>query len=289
MPGRRIDGRALAQRFESEVRAAVDAARAPRRPSPQLDIVVVGEDPASQIYVRRKEEACARVGIATKVHRLPASSTPDEVAKLLDALNLDPMVTGVLLQLPLPTGFEAGPLVAHIDPQKDVDGLHPESLGRVAEGMAPLAPATPQAVLAILDAEQVALKGVHVVIVNHSNLVGRPLALLLLQRDATVTVCHKFTRDLAFHTRQADVLVSATGVPGLITAKHVKPGAVVIDVGIARQGDKIQGDVAFDEVAAVASALTPVPGGVGPMTVAMLLSNVMAAYDLQRAAGAKPR
>jgi methylenetetrahydrofolate dehydrogenase (NADP+) / methenyltetrahydrofolate cyclohydrolase len=282
MPGRTLDGRALAQRVEARVRADVAALTGDGRPPPQLDVVLVGDDPASHVYVRRKRDACERVGIAVKEHRLPTATSTEELATLLAALNLDPMVTGVLLQLPLPPGRDEGALLATIHPHKDVDCFHPENLGRAVQGTGTILPATPRAVLALLDEAGVSLRGAHVAIVNHSNLIGRPLAALLLQRDATVTVCHKHTANLAAETRRADVLVTATGVPGLIGREHVKPGAVVIDVGIARVDGQVRGDVRADEVLPVASALTPVPGGVGPMTVAMLLTNLVAAARLQR-------
>lgn len=284
MPGRSIDGRAHAARAEARVKAEVDALRRTGAPAPQLDVVLVGDDAASAIYVKRKGEACHRVGVAVKEHRLPASATTEEIAQVLRALNVDPMVTGILLQLPLPKGRDEARLLETIRPAKDVDCFHPENVGRAAQGTGRILPATPKAVMDILEAERVPLAGAHVVIVNHSNLIGRPLAALLLQRDATVTVCHKATRDLAAETRRADILIAATGVAGLITRDHVKPGAVVIDVGIARSEGKVTGDVRFNEVLDIASAVTPVPGGVGPMTVATLLGNVLEAHRLQHPA-----
>lgn len=286
MPGRTIDGRALAGRIEAAVaRDVADAAKKTGRP-PQLDAILVGQDEASAIYVRRKEEAARRAGIATKVHQLPAPTGADELGRMLDALGQDRMITGLLLQLPLPKALDPAVFFPRIHPLKDVDCFHPANVGRLLTATAPMPPATPAGVLEILDAERVPLAGADVVVVNHSALVGKPLAAMLLARDATVTVCHKHTRDLATHTRRADVLIAATGVPGLIRRQHVKPGAVVLDVGIARGEDgKVRGDVAFDEVLAVAGAVTPVPGGIGPMTVAMLLRNVVTAFRLQEAAG----
>lgn len=285
MPGRIIDGRALAHRVEERVRRKVDAYREAHGRPPQLDVVLVGHHPPSEVYVRRKQEACARVGIAVKAHHLEASSTAQDVAHLLDSLNWDPMIQGILLQLPLPEGLEAAPFVSAINPEKDVDCFHPLNIGRAVQGTGHLLPATPRGVMEILDAEGVPLEGAHAVVVNHSNLVGRPLAALLLQRNATVTVAHKFTRELAMHTKRADILVTATGVPGLITRDHVRPGAVVVDVGISREGERVRGDVRFEEVLEVAAAVTPVPGGVGPMTVAMLLENVLAAAEAAAAGG----
>lgn len=288
MPGRIIDGKALASKFEASVRREVAALKKKTRLVPQLDAVLVGDDAASALYVRRKEEACARTGIATKTHRLPGRTPAPELANMLRALGQDPMITGILLQLPLPKGLDAGAFFPRIHPLKDVDCFHPDNAGLVLQGRPRIPPATPQAVLDLLAAERVKLEGAHAVVVNHSSLVGKPLAALLLSRNATVTVCHEYTRDLAALTMQADVLVSATGVPGLITARHVKPGAVVIDVGIARTRDgRVRGDVLFDEVAPVAAAVTPVPGGVGPMTVAELLRNIVTAFRLQRADGGR--
>jgi methylenetetrahydrofolate dehydrogenase (NADP+)/methenyltetrahydrofolate cyclohydrolase len=268
---------------EAEVKHAVDELSSAHGPAPRLDVVVVGEDPGSTVYVRRKAEAARRVGIHGETHHLPATAHQADVEAVIRNLNADAAVHGILLQLPLPTHLLKGPLLDMIRPQKDVDCFHPHNVGLALIGRAPMPPPTPQAVLELLDREQIPLEGADVVIVNHSNLIGKPLAALLINRDATVTVCHKATRDLRGHTRQADVLVSGTGVANLITRNHVKPGSVVVDVGFARTADgRLCGDVDQDAVAEVASALTPVPGGVGPMTVAMLMRNVVAAYRLQQ-------
>lgn len=278
MAARIIDGRAIAQRIEEALRPDVEEFLRNCGRAPGLAAVLVGDDEASHVYVRRKSEAAKRVGIDAHTHRLPSRSSESDVGHVLDRLAADDSVDGILLQLPLPSGLDADRLTAKVPPEKDVDCFHPQNVGRAAQGGATLLPCTPQGVLEILDHERVPLEGAEVCIVNHSNLVGRPLALLLLQRNATVTVCHKYTKNLADHTRRADVLVSATGVGGLIGRDHVKPGAVVIDVGIARAGDGgLAGDVRFDEVKDVAGAITPVPGGVGPLTVAMLLRNVVVA------------
>ena len=281
MAGKVLDGQAAAHRVEARVAAEAERIQRSTGQPLRLDAILVGDDPASEIYVRRKREAAARAKVDSRLHVLPPTSTTRSVADLIATLNRDDAVTGVLLQLPLPDGIAKDGLLEAIDPAKDVDGFHPLNLGRAVAGTGALLPATPKGILQLLDDAHVPLKGQEVVIVNHGNLIGRPLAALLMQRDATVTVCHKFTRDLAAHTRRADVLVTATGVAGLIGAGHVKPGAVVIDAGIARDGKKVVGDVRFDEVLAVASLLTPVPGGVGPMTVASLLDNVLAAHRLQ--------
>jgi methylenetetrahydrofolate dehydrogenase (NADP+) / methenyltetrahydrofolate cyclohydrolase len=278
MGARIIDGKAIAKAVEQRLLSEVAALKKSRGRAPHLAVVLVGDDPGSHVYVKRKSEAAERLGIEGKTHRLPASSTQKELADALRGLAADEMVDGILLQLPLPAHLDADPLLLLIPPEKDVDCFHPQNIGAVAVGQGALRPCTPQGVLEILDHEGIKLEGAEVCIVNHSNIVGKPLALLMLNRNATVDVCHKFTKDLAGHTRRADILVSATGVAGLIGKEHVKPGAVVIDVGIARAADgSIRGDVRFDEVKEIAKAITPVPGGVGPLTVAMLMQNVVAA------------
>lgn len=286
MPGRVIDGRALAGRIEADLRHDVAELKRRTGKTPQLDAILVGDDPASALYVKRKEEGAARAQIATKTHRLSPPVDPDELGRMLDALGQDPMINGILLQLPLPPPLDPTGFFPRIHPLKDVDSFHPVNQARVLHGRPLLPPATPQAVLELLAAEQVNLTGADVVIVNHSSLIGKPLAALLLKRDATVTVCNKRTKNLADHTRRADILVTATGVPGLITKDHVRPGATVIDVGIHRGPDgHVHGDVRFEEVMSVAQAVTPVPGGVGPMTIAVLLRNVVEAFRLQHRLG----
>ena len=284
MTARVIDGRAIARAIEARI--ATDAADLRKRigRSPKLVAVIVGDDAASKIYVRRKSEAAQRVGIDADTRFLPATAATKDVAAVLDGLATDGTVDGILLQLPLPDGLDASSLTELIPPEKDVDAFHPRNVGATQLGQGKLQPCTPQGILEILDHENVKLEGVHVVIVNHSHVVGRPLAMLLLERNATVTICHKFTKDLAVETRRADVLVTATGVAGLIGPEHVKPGAVVIDVGIARDKEgAVRGDVRFDAVKEVAGAITPVPGGVGPLTVALLLRNVVTACRMRRA------
>jgi methylenetetrahydrofolate dehydrogenase (NADP+) / methenyltetrahydrofolate cyclohydrolase len=281
MSARRILGGPVAQRIEAQVAMDVRALT-DRGILPRLDVVLVGEDPGSQVYVQKKSEAARRVGIAAHVHRLPANTKANAIAQIIEDLNQDPSVHAILLQLPLPKGIDKAPILDRMDPRKDVDCFHPLNLGLTLIGRVPMPPPTPQAVLELLKHERVPLRGSEVVIVNHSTLIGKPLAALLINEDATVAVCHKDTRDLSVHTRRADILVSGTGVAGLIRGRHVKPGAVVIDVGFARTPEgKLTGDLDQEEVAAVASAYTPVPGGVGPMTVAMLMRNVAAACRLQ--------
>jgi methylenetetrahydrofolate dehydrogenase (NADP+) / methenyltetrahydrofolate cyclohydrolase len=273
-----LDGKALAKRLEDELgRDVAQLAKAHGR-APGLAVVLVGDDPASHIYVKRKQEACARVGIRTLEHRLPVDVQEADVVALVKRLNADAAVDGILVQLPLPPQVGKAAVLQLISPAKDVDAFHAETMGHALIGDESLAPCTPYGVLLLLDEAKVALRGAEVCIVNHSNLIGKPLAALLINRDATVTVCHKHTKDLAAHTRSADVLVTATGIAGLITAEHVRPGAVVVDVGIARGADgKVRGDC-DDSVWSKAAWVTPVPGGVGPMTIAVLLGNTVRAY-----------
>jgi methylenetetrahydrofolate dehydrogenase (NADP+) / methenyltetrahydrofolate cyclohydrolase len=278
MGARIIDGKAIAKAVEGRLALGVqETTKALGRP-PRLVVVLVGDDAGSQVYVKRKAEAASRLGIDSETKRLPATASQAEVAATLQALADDRRIDGILLQLPLPNGLDPDPLLRLIPPQKDVDGFHPTNVGGLAAGKGTLLPCTPQGVLEILDHEKIKLEGAEVCIVNHSNVVGKPLALLLLNRNASVDVCHKFTKDLGAHTRRADILITATGVAGLIGKDHIKRGATVIDVGIARAPDgSIRGDVRFDEAKEVAGAITPVPGGVGPLTVAMLMQNVLAA------------
>ena len=276
-----IDGRAISSRVREEV--AHDVARITERGgrAPGLATILVGDDPASAIYVANKRKACAEAGIADHHRHLPADSTHDQIAAAIDDANRDPGVSGILLQLPLPKGIDAPSLTARISPDKDVDGLTPISAGRLAQGAPGLRPCTPVGVIELLDSHRVELEGAEAVVVGRSDLVGKPVAALLLARNATVTICHSRTVDLAGVCARADVLVAAVGVPELIGAEYVKPGAAVIDVGMNRTDDGLKGDVDFDAVSRVAGLLTPVPGGVGPMTIAMLLRNTVAAATLQ--------
>ncbi len=272
-----LDGKAVAAAVREEVAARVQELGF----TPGLATVLVGDDPASHVYVRNKRRAAEQVGIRSFHHELASDTSQRDLEALIHQLNADPHVHGILLQLPLPAGLDAQAVTEQIDPRKDADGLHPANLGRLVLDRPGLRPCTPSGVLRILEHYGIAPAGKRAVIVGRSFLVGRPLALMMSARgvDATVTVAHSRTPDLAAVTAQADILVAAAGVPRLIGAAHVKPGAAVVDVGINRTEDGLVGDVDFDAVAEVASAITPVPGGVGPMTVAMLLANTLAAAE----------
>ncbi len=282
--GRTIDGKAVAAAVRGEVRERA-AQLAARGTEPGLATVLVGEDRASQIYVGSKERACGEVGIRSFGHHLPASTPQAELLDLVRRLGRDDRVHGILVQLPLPPPLDAQAIIEALPPEKDVDGLHPMSQGRLLAGRPGLRPCTPLGVMRLLDEVGVQLRGARAVVVGRSLLVGKPIALLLLERHATVTMCHSRTADLADEVGRADVLVAATGQAGLVRGSWVRPGAVVIDVGINRGPDgKLMGDVEFLPAAERASHITPVPGGVGPMTVAMLLANTVSAAERAAAA-----
>lgn len=269
-----LDGASLAARIREQVRE--EAAALPR--SPVLAVVLAGNDPASQIYVRGKERDCAQCGIRTRTHRLPAGASQEDLLALVDSLNRNEAVDGILVQLPLPEGLEERPVLRAVAPEKDADCFHPLNAGLLALGEPRFLPCTPAGVLALLDAYAIPIRGRRCVIIGRSRLVGSPLAQLLTARDGTVTLCHSKTEDLPALTRQADILVSAAGRTGLVTADMVKPGAVVVDVAMNRGEDgRLTGDVDFGPVSERVSHITPVPGGVGPMTRAMLLKNVLLA------------
>jgi methylenetetrahydrofolate dehydrogenase (NADP+)/methenyltetrahydrofolate cyclohydrolase len=276
-----IDGKAIAQEVRAQVTRDVAAFAADSGVTPGLATVLVGEDPASAIYVANKRRACAEAGIADLHRHLDTGVSAREVADLLLALNDDPAVSGILLQRPLPDQLDDAALSALIAPDKDVDGLTPISAGRLVQGTPGLRPCTPLGVIELLDRHGVALEGAEAVVVGRSDLVGKPIAHLLLARNATVTICHSRTRDLAATCARADVLIAAVGVPRLLGADAVKPGAAVIDVGMNRTPEGLSGDVDFAAVREVAGLLTPVPGGVGPMTIAMLMANTVSAARLQ--------
>jgi methylenetetrahydrofolate dehydrogenase (NADP+)/methenyltetrahydrofolate cyclohydrolase len=288
MPARVLNGNEIAADLRAEVAAGVSDLAAFGRTTPGLAAVLVGDDPASAVYVRNKNRACADAGIFSEIFHLPADTAQNDLLNLIDQLNNDARFHGILVQLPLPDGLDEPAVIERVDPRKDVDGLHPISQGRMLQGEPTFLPCTPSGVQQVLLRSGYDPAGQHVVIVGRSNIVGKPLAALLMQRNsggnATVTVCHTRTRDLADITRQADILVAAVGVPGAIGADMVRDGAVVIDVGInrvddatRRRGYRLVGDVDYDAVAAKAEAITPVPGGIGPMTIAVLLSNTLQA------------
>jgi methylenetetrahydrofolate dehydrogenase (NADP+)/methenyltetrahydrofolate cyclohydrolase len=277
MMARILDGKATAATIKAEVAEGVEELRAAGR-SVRLDVVLAGDDPASVTYVRHKETDAEEVGITSRVHRFPKDVSQQELTALVDRLNEDAEVSGFIVQLPLPDGLDPQPLISRIKPSKDVDGLNPESAGRLSMGLPSLLPCTPHGVIQLLRRHDIALEGREAVVLGRSNLVGKPMAGLLLRENATVTVCHSRTRDLEEVASRADLLVVALGRREMVGAEYVKEGAVVIDVGIHRREEGgLTGDVRFDEVEPKASAITPVPGGVGPMTRAMLLHNALQA------------
>jgi methylenetetrahydrofolate dehydrogenase (NADP+)/methenyltetrahydrofolate cyclohydrolase len=284
MPADLIDGKAVAARLRAELAADVATFRNATGVTPQLAAVLVGDDPASAVYVRNKHQACEQVGLASQVLRLPATTPQHELLAAVQRLNRDPSVHGILVQLPLPAGLAATPILDAIDPRKDVDCFHPDNVGRLCQGRPRFLPCTPHGVLVLVQDAGVTLAGAHVVVLGRSDIVGRPLAMMLGQKgiDATVTLAHSRTTDLPALTRTADIVIAAIGQPERVTAEWIRPGAVVIDVGVNRRADgRLVGDVAFEPVREVASRITPVPGGVGPMTIAMLLGNTLTAARQQ--------
>ena len=270
----RIDGKALAAQVKEQVRREVETLSR----QPGLAVILVGDNPASQVYVRGKESDCAECGIRSFSHRLPAQTSQKELLELVEQLNQDAAVDGILCQLPLPEGLNEDQVIHAIAPDKDVDCFHPFNVGQMSIGAPTFLPCTPAGVMEMLRAYEIPVAGKRCVVLGRSNIVGKPMAMLLTQADGTVTVCHSRTPDLAALTREADILVVAVGRVGLVTADMVRPGAVVIDVAMNRNADgKLCGDVVFDEVEAKASYITPVPGGVGPMTRAMLMRNILTA------------
>jgi methylenetetrahydrofolate dehydrogenase (NADP+)/methenyltetrahydrofolate cyclohydrolase len=278
MPANIIDGKAIAAEIREQVRIAVaDRITAGLR-VPGLAVVLVGQNPASQVYVRKKKEACEEAGIVSRSYDLAEDTSEKDLLALIEQLNNEEDIDGILVQLPLPEHIDTTIVLEAIIPDKDVDGFHPYNIGRLVQRMPTLRPCTPHGVIHMLDSIGETYKGRHAVIVGASNIVGRPMHLELLLAGATVTTCHRFTNDLADHVARADILVVAVGKPGIVKGEWVKPGATVIDVGINRMADgKLKGDVDFDAAAKKAAWITPVPGGVGPMTVAMLLRNTLEA------------
>ena len=273
-----LDGKVMAQEVEESVKKRVDALKA-KGCTPGLLVILVGEDPASQTYVGNKEKACQRLGIASKALRMPAETSQEELERAIREANEDPSVHGILVQLPLPKDLDENRALALIRPEKDVDGFHDINAGRLMRGEDGVVACTPKGALYMLKSAGIPMAGKEAVVVGRSNIVGKPMAMLLLQENATVTLCHSRTADLAAHTRRADILVAAIGKPAFITADMVKEGAVVVDVGINRVEGKLCGDVDFGPVSEKAGYITPVPGGVGKMTIAMLMDNTVAAAE----------
>ena len=277
----RIDGKAVSAKVRAAVAQEV-AALKERGVTPGLAVVIVGDDPASRIYVHNKKKACQATGIHSEEYALPASTTQEELLALVDQLNHKKGIHGILVQCPLPKGLDEGAVVEAIDPQKDVDAFHAYNVGKIMIGDYHFLPCTPAGIMELLKAYEISVEGKRCVVIGRSNIVGKPMAMLLLHQNGTVIICHSRTKDLPEVTRQADILVSAVGKSHFVTANMVKPGAVVIDVGMNRdENGKLCGDVDFDTVEPLASFITPVPGGVGPMTIAMLLKNTVTAAKLQ--------
>ena len=275
-----IDGKSIAKRIRDEVAVAVAKLKSVTGMTPKLTVVLVGDDPASQVYVRNKEKACQEAGVLSEIVRLPASTKEQELVDIVKQFNRDKTTHGLLVQIPLPGHISEKAVIDVVSPEKDVDGLHPLNMGKLLKGENPLfVPCTPQGVMELILSTGVEIKGKEAVIIGRSNIVGKPMALLLLQQHATVTVCHSRTRDLGEVTRRADILVAAVGSPAIVHGDMIKEGAVVIDVGVNRVGAKLVGDVEFESANARAAYLTPVPGGVGPMTIAMLLKNTLKAAE----------
>ena len=277
-----ISGTQLASQIKSNVAQQISQYVAQGKRAPGLAVILVGADPASQVYVGSKRKSCAEIGITSKSYDLPETTTEQALLELIEELNQDAEVNGILVQLPLPKHIDSTKVIEQISPEKDVDGFHPYNVGRLCQRIPTLRACTPYGVMKLLETTGISFYGKHAVIVGASNIVGRPMALELLLAGCTVTVTHRFTEDLASHIRQADILVVAVGKPKFIKGEWIKEGAVVVDVGINHLEGKLVGDVEFDVAAQRASYITPVPGGVGPMTVAMLMQNTLSAYEKQQ-------
>ncbi|HDR0634755.1 bifunctional methylenetetrahydrofolate dehydrogenase/methenyltetrahydrofolate cyclohydrolase FolD [Pasteurella multocida] len=276
-----ISGTELSKTIKSQVAQKIETYTQQGKRSPGLAVILVGADPASQVYVGSKRKSCAEIGIQSKSYDLPETTQESELLALIDELNADTTVDGILVQLPLPKHIDSTKVIERITPEKDVDGFHPYNVGRLCQRIPTLRACTPYGVMKLLETTGIDLHGKHAVIVGASNIVGRPMALELLLAGCTVTVTHRFTKDLAHHVRQADILVVAVGKPKFIPGDWIKTGAIVIDVGINRQEGKLVGDVEYDVALEKAGYITPVPGGVGPMTVAMLMFNTLSAYEMK--------
>lgn len=276
-----IDGRKIAQGIEQKVKKEVEEFVKERGIKPALATILVGEHPPSKLYIKLKHWACKRVGIVSEDHKFPENTKHDEVIGLIESLNNRPEIHGILVQLPLPKHIDEREVMMHISPEKDVDGFNPINMGKMFIGKEGFVPCTPLGIIRALDEFDIDPKGREVVVVGHSNVVGKPAAIMLLNRNATVKVCHIFTKDLKSHTKEADILIVATGVRGLIKADMVKQGAIVFDVGITWQDERVYGDVDFDDVLPKVKLISPVPGGVGPMTIAILMEHTLKAAKIQ--------
>ncbi len=274
MTAKILDGKKIAAEIRASVKGETRLLKE-RGIVPGLAVVLVGDNPASKVYVGQKEKGCLEAGFASFLHRLPGGTSQKDLLDLISKLNADPLVHGILVQLPLPDQIDEEKVIAAIKPEKDVDGFSPVNMGRLVAGMSAIEPCTPKGIMRLLEASGIKLAGKEAVVIGRSNIVGKPVALMLLAKSATVTVCHSRTRDLDAHTKRADILVAAVGRPRFVTADMVKDGVVVIDVGINRLEEGLVGDVDFEGVSEKASWITPVPGGVGPMTIAMLLENTL--------------
>jgi methylenetetrahydrofolate dehydrogenase (NADP+)/methenyltetrahydrofolate cyclohydrolase len=278
-----IDGKKVSAIVKEQIEAEVKELQSKTNKVPGLATVLVGEDPASSVYVRNKNKTCQKLGFKSFEHHLPENTSESELLALVKSLNDNEEVHGILVQLPLPDQIDSEKILEAIDPAKDVDGFHPINVGRMMVGNATLTPCTPTGIIELLDHYQVGIEGKHAVVVGRSNIVGKPVSILLLHRNATVTICHSRTRDLPAMVKTADIIIAAVGRPRFVTADMVKEGAVVIDVGINRVDGKLVGDVDFENVEPIAALITPVPGGVGPMTIALLMQNTMKAFKAANA------
>lgn len=276
-----IDGRKIAQGIEQKVKKEIEGFVKERGIKPALATILVGEHPPSKLYIKLKHWACKRVGIVSEDHKFPENTKQDEVIELIESLNNRPEIHGILVQLPLPKHIDEREVMMHISPEKDVDGFNPINMGKMFIGKEGFVPCTPKGIIRALDEFDIDPEGREVVVVGHSNVVGKPAAIMLLNRNATVKVCHIFTKDLKSHTKEADILIVATGVRGLIKADMVKQGAIVFDVGITWQDERVYGDVDFDDVLPKVKLISPVPGGVGPMTIAILMEHTLKAAKIQ--------
>ncbi len=276
-----IDGRKIAQGIEEKVKKEVSGFVKERGIKPALATILVGEHPPSKLYVKLKHWACKRVGIVSEDHKFPQETEQEKIIELIETLNMRPEIHGILVQLPLPKHIDEREVMMRIAPEKDVDGFNPQNMGKMLIGREGFVPCTPKGIVRALEEFNIDPQGMEVVVVGHSNVVGKPAAIMLLNRNATVKICHVYTKDLKSHTKEADILIVATGVRGLIKGDMVKEGAVVFDVGITWQDEKVYGDVDFDDVLPKVKLISPVPGGVGPMTIAILMEHTLLAAQLQ--------